>query len=119
MEIHMTDERIFIARKVATDLFAVEDALDHALAEAARFVGSLSEARAKAKLSAVVGQDVFGSATAAITALTEARRNIVEMHHHLDDVKTSIGMRTVMFGCGEPKPSITRSRDVALSRAVA
>lgn len=100
----MPDEKIFIARKVANQLFATEKDVDQALASAAGFVASLPEARAQAKLSAVVGQDVFDSAVAMIAALNEARRHMVEMHMRLDEAKDHLGLRQVAFGLGMPKP---------------
>ena len=108
----MTDERIFLAKTVANKLFAVETAIEQALVAAAEFTASLPEARTKAKLSAVVGQDVFDSAMATIASLNDARRNSVEMHHRLDAVKTSMGMRTVMFGSAVDKPMMAQPKSV-------
>ncbi len=100
----MSLEKIFIARKVANDLFGVETSIEKALADTAQFTASLPEARAQAKIPAVVGQEVFDSALKAMAALTEARRYIVEMHGHLDETKNYLGLRTVAFGAGMPKP---------------
>lgn len=92
------DERIFIAKKVASELFAVESAIEAALASTAMFAATLPEARVKAKLSATVGQGVFDSLVAAIASLNDARRHIVETHKGLDSTKDQLGMRTVAFG---------------------
>lgn len=100
----MSLEKIFIARKVANELFGVETSIEKALADTAQFTASLPEARAQAKIPAVVGQEVFDSALKAMAALTEARRHIVEMHGHLDETKNYLGLRTVAFGGGMPKP---------------
>lgn len=116
-EITMTDARIFTVKTVAHKLFALEDAIDKALADAAQFTGSLPEARTQLKLSAVVGQDVFDSAAATIASLNEARRNVVEMHARLDAVKTSMGMRTVAFGGACNKPSSQSGLSVVAQKA--
>lgn len=92
------DERIFIAKKVANDLFAVEAAIEAALASTASFAAALPEARMRAKLSATVGQEVFDSLVAAVASLNDARRHIVQTHKGLDAVKGSLGMRAVAFG---------------------
>lgn len=108
------DERIFIAKKVANDLFAVESAIETALASTATFAAALPEARVRANLSATVGQEVFDSVIAAIAALNDARRHIVETHKGLDVTRTKMGMRTVAFGSLD-KPMA--QAPAALSRA--
>lgn len=104
----MSDEKIFIARKVANQLFALENTVEQALASAAGFVAGLPEARTQAKLSAVVGQDVFDSAIAMIASLNEARRHMVEMHMRLDETKDQLGLRQVAFGGLMDKPLSSR-----------
>lgn len=100
----MADERIFVVRKVANQLFAVENAIDQALADAADLAAALPRARTEAKLSAVMGQNVLDSAVDVIASLNTARRNIVEMHRHLDETKAQMGLRQVAFGGGMIKP---------------
>lgn len=104
----MSEERIFVVRKVANQLFAVENAVDQALASAAGFAAALPEARTQAKLSAVVGQDVFDSAIAMVASLNEARRHMVEMHMRLDETKDQLGLRQVAFGHLYPKPNAVK-----------
>ena len=101
----MTDERIFIAKKVANQLFAVETAIEAALTAAAEFTASLPQARAQAKLSATVGQDVFDATLATLASLNDARRNIVAVHTGLDETRTRMGMRTVGFGSMDKFPT--------------
>ena len=101
----MSDERIFIAKKVANQLFAVETAIEAALTAAAEFTASLPQARAQAKLSATVGQDVFDATLATLASLNDARRNIVAVHTGLDETRLRMGMRTVGFGSLDKLPS--------------
>lgn len=90
-------------RQVAEDLFAVETAIDNALALAGRLTGTMTAARLDTNLSATVGQDAFDGLSDAMTALTTARRNIVHTHNGLAVVKDQVGLRTVNLG-GVIKP---------------
>jgi hypothetical protein len=97
------------AMKVAESLFAAEEAIDAALARVAELNGTLATARMEAKLSAVVGQDVFEGAASAFAALARARCDIVETHNRLSDTKVQIGLRTVAIG-DQGKPPMADAR---------
>ncbi len=84
--------------QVAEDLYAVEAAIDNALAAAARLTGAMTEARLDTNVSAIVGQDAFDGVAETMTALTMARRNIVNTHHGLATVKDQVGLRMVSLG---------------------
>lgn len=92
-----------VAYKVADQLFAAELAIDRALSETARLTTMLSEGRVEAGLSAVIGQSVMDRTCASIVMLSNGRRELVEAHGHLADVKNQIGLRTVAIG-GMDKP---------------
>jgi len=102
----MFKQRREAAQKVAESLFAVEDAIDIALARAAEFSASFVTARADAGLSALVGQDAFETSAAAFAALARARKDMIETHKHLSETKIQIGMRTVSVGDIAPKPPV-------------
>lgn len=100
-------EKVFVAQRVATKLFATENAVDAAMVEAAELMADLLRARKDLGLSAVVGDRASAKLVEALSALGEARSAMVEMHNELNDVKLRIGVRTKMIGF-EDKPAETR-----------
>ena len=91
-------DKALIAQTVANKLFATENAVDTAILEASRLMGGLIEARQEMRLSAVVGTEVTSKLAAALGALTEARKAVVEAHNELADVKLRVGIRTKLLG---------------------
>lgn len=91
-------KRRLMAQKVAAQLFETEAAIDGALGKIAGLAGLLPHARMESRLSAVVGQAAFESIARSLTALTEARREIVDTHHRLVDMQNEAGLRHVSFG---------------------
>jgi hypothetical protein len=91
--------------KVAESLWAAEDAIDMAYARAAEFNGALASARCEAELSAIVGQDAFEGAAAALSAIAKARGELVETHRRLTEVKIQIGLRAMDIGDGGKPPA--------------
>jgi hypothetical protein len=104
MEIGMRKERVEAAEQVAQKLFAAEAAIDSALKAAAELSAVLPTARVNGRVSAVVGQDAFESAAAALSALVSARNELITTHGALDRVKGEVGLRTLAFGGGFAKP---------------
>jgi hypothetical protein len=91
-------DKALIAQTVANKLFATEDAVDTAIVEASKLLGGLVEARHEMRLSAVVGDDVVVKVAAALTALAEARKAVVEAHNELAEVKLRVGIRAKLLG---------------------
>ena len=114
-----------VAQQVADRLFAVESAIDLALTRAAELNAAMPQARAEARLPAMIGQDAFDRAAEAFTSLVEARRRIVATHASLDQARMQIGLKEVASGDTVPKtpPGFTeagaREAPVAQLRAVA
>ena len=104
-------ERALVAQQVANKLFATEDAIDKAIANASLLVGELVTARQELGVSAVFADESFTKATAALAALGQARTAMVACHHDLNDAKLRVGIRTNMAGAS-PKPP-ANSRPVA------
>jgi D-arabinose 5-phosphate isomerase GutQ len=94
----MLNDRIAAAQDVASALIALENAIDEALACAAAMTIALPKARRRAKVSAVVGQEVTQLTGEALAALFNARANIVAAHHGLAEVRDEMGLRT--YGSG-------------------
>jgi hypothetical protein len=101
----MLNKRKEAAMKVARSLWAAEDALDAALAKAAELSGALVSARVDANLSAIVAQDAFEGAAAALATITRARGELVETHRRLTAAKIQIGLRSLAVGDTDTKPT--------------
>jgi hypothetical protein len=93
-------EKTLIAQRVATKLFATENAVDTAILEASQLLAGLIEARNDIGFSAVLGDAAIGKVTLAISALSDSRRAMVEAHGELNDAKLRLGIRTKMVGTG-------------------
>jgi len=91
-------KRRVMANQVAAKLFETEAAIDVALGKIAGLAGLLPQARMESNISAVVGQSAFESIARSLTALTEARREIVDTHHRLVEMQNAVGLRNVSFG---------------------
>jgi hypothetical protein len=115
----MLRDRQQAAQKVADRLFAVENAIDTAVRCAAELNASMPEARAGARLSAVIGQEALDQAAEAFALLVQARRAMVETHHKLEETRIQIGLREVSMGDTDPKDEPMTARDRRHIRAVA
>ena len=98
----MLKERRQVANQVANSLFEAEAAIDNALAKAATLAGLMPRLRHQAGISALIGQDAVERAGEAFTALTLARRAMVETHKELSVAQKQMGLGTVMFGVDKP-----------------
>ena len=99
-------ERALVAQQLANKLFASENAIDQAIAEASLLVSELVRTRQEFGVSAVFADESFTKATASLAALGQARTAMVAVHHDLNDAKLRMGIRTKMAGA-EPKPPNT------------
>ena len=94
----MLKQRRLIADQVAATLFEAEAAIDAALGKTAALAGVMPSMRAEAGISALVGQGAVEWASKSLSALTEARRAIVETHKELTVAQKQIGLGAVMYG---------------------
>jgi hypothetical protein len=97
-------KRRIMANQVAARLFETEAAIDGALGKVASLAGLLPAARMESNISAVVGQGAFESIARSLTALTQARREIVDTHHRLVEMQNAVGLARVAFGGPEKPP---------------
>ncbi len=115
----MQHTRQAVARTIAAPLLATEHAIDEALAQAGALATAMAQGRTAAKLPAMVGQDVFESLGAAMTALFEARRRMVETHAALDRTREYLRMPETSYGDMSPKPPLPAPQLVAVDRRAA
>jgi len=102
------------AQALAEQLFAAEAAIDAAVTETASLIAIFPAARTEALLSAVVGQRAFHSTAAAVSALTEARGQLVATHQTLSALARSMGLETLAVGPLD-KPRERRAQPVSRS----
>lgn len=101
----MLKQRREAAENLANRLFAAEQAIDDAICKVADLAGYMPLARAQAKLSAVVGQNAIDQGAATLSALVEARGNLVSSHNHLAETRDQIGLQAMAMGSTGVKPS--------------
>ncbi|MFI4976651.1 MAG: hypothetical protein ACHP84_19115 [Caulobacterales bacterium] len=109
-------EKAFVAQRVANKLFATENAVDAAMAEATEMMADLLRARKDLGLSATVGDSVVAKVVEAISALSEARTAMVTAHGELAELKLRVGIRTKLGGVEdkvEQAPESTTLRQVS------
>ncbi len=105
-------DKVFVAKRVAAKLRTAEHAIDASLVEASDFLAEMLRARKELGLAANVGEEAIAKATAAISALSEARTAMVASHADLAEVQLRIGIRTRMDTENKAEPEASL-REVA------
>jgi hypothetical protein len=90
--------RVLIGETLAARLFAAEAAVDAAIVATAGLAAHLPAARAEALLSAVAGQRAFDGAAGAVSALVQARANLVQTHKTLAALARSLKLDDLDVG---------------------
>lgn len=105
------------AFEVATQVRAVEDSIDTALAELAELQGRMLRVRSVAGIGIGTGHEAFEKLAGATQALVGARGSMLGCHTALAEAKHKVpGLRTVAFGDVEedcPKTASSPLRVVA------
>ena len=94
----MLNQRLNAAREIAEQLIAAERAIDTAVSQVATLTARMPLARMEANLAAEVGHEALARSAGSMTALLEARREIIATHAALAEAKDLIGLRTVAVG---------------------
>lgn len=93
------------AYEVATQVRAVEDAIEEALAELAELQGRMVRARATMGVATATGHEAFEQLAVAMQSLVKARGGMANCHISLKETKQLVpGLRTVAFGDAEECP---------------
>ena len=91
-------DKVFVVQGVANKLWATEDAMDTAIAQASSLMGGIVEARAEVGCSHIVTDPAIAKVAKALGAMAEARTALIDAHHALFEAKLRIGVRTKMDG---------------------
>ena len=94
-------QRRIVAQEVAQKLGNVERSIDETLIAAGALIAALPDARVRARLSAVVGQDALDLVAQATVILSQARGKLVEAHHALAQTGQEIGVGKVVADIGD------------------
>ena len=87
------------AMEVATQVRAVEDAIESALAEIAELQGSMVRARATFGIATATGHEAFEQLAVAMQSLVKARGGMANCHVSMKETTQFVpGLRTVGFG---------------------
>lgn len=97
--------------EVATQVRAVEDSIESALAELAELQARMVRARGITRAGMITSHAAFEQLAATTTSLIQARGGIANCHAELADVKGTIpGARTVSIGdAGDCPPASGRA----------
>jgi chromosome segregation ATPase len=103
------------AYEVATQVRAVEDTIDAALAEIAELQARIMRANSVARVGFATAHPVLEELAEAVKGLVGARGSVVGCHSALAEAKTQVpGLRTVSFGEGEECPKKTAISDLRI-----
>ncbi|HST91185.1 MAG TPA: hypothetical protein VLJ13_03220 [Brevundimonas sp.] len=83
-----------VIASVAGDLYATEQALDAAIANATTLVQAMIGSRTTLNISAVAGAEAQTKAMAAIAGLAAARQSLIECHNELAKDHRRLGYGT-------------------------
>ena len=93
------------AYEVATQIRAVEDTIDTALAEIAELQARMVRVRTTAGIGVATGHGAFEQLAAATQGLVAARGGMANCHAELVEAKSFVpGLRAVSFGDGDECP---------------
>lgn len=93
------------ALEVATQVRAVEEAIETALAELAELQGRMIRARATMGIATATGHEAFEQLAVTMQSLVKARGGMANCHVTMKQTRQQIpGLRTVAWGDGEECP---------------
>jgi hypothetical protein len=100
---------------VATQVRAVEDSIEAALAEIAELQARMVRARGVTRAGIVTSHAAFEELAATTSSLISARGGIGKCHVALSETRQTIpGARTVMIGDGDDCPPATAQADLRI-----
>ena len=93
------------AFEVATQLRAVEDAIEAALAELAELQGRMVKARATFGIATATGHEAFEQVAITLQSLVKARGGMANCHMSMKETTQFVpGLRTLGFGDAQECP---------------
>lgn len=96
--------KINVAKALAVQLHATEEAIETALAEAAHLIEAYVNSRRAVRLSTVVVNDVYHATLKAMQALSAAQARMTTAHNALSRLQTQIGLDATQVTPVDDKP---------------
>ncbi|MBA3577590.1 MAG: hypothetical protein H0W39_08295 [Sphingomonas sp.] len=98
------------AYEVATQVRAVEESMDGALAEIAELQARVLQANSVAGVGFATVHPTLQQLAAAVTSLVDSRGAVLACHAALADARTKVpGLRTVSWGDGDDCPEVAKT----------
>jgi len=91
-------DKIFVAQRVATKLYATEAAIDAAIIETTGMIAELVQARKDLGAAAGLANVASAKLADAVATLSAARTAVIEAHADIDEARLRVGIRTKMAG---------------------
>ncbi len=91
-------EKVFVVKRVAEKLWATEDAIDGAIAQAAQLMGDLVGARQELGVPHMLTDAATSKIAEAMNCLAQARHAMIESHSALHETRLRLGVRTKLDG---------------------
>jgi len=96
--------KINVAKALAVQLHATEEAIETALAEAAHLIEAYVNSRRAIRLSTVAVNEVYHNTLKAMQALNAAQARMTSAHHALAGLQVRIGLDDTMVTPVDDKP---------------
>lgn len=94
----MLNQRLDVARKVATSLWEAELQMDTSVCQAGDLISAVARARSEAKLGAGVTQEALELLGESMNSLLRSRRQMVDAHQQLDVIRRHMNLPTISWG---------------------
>ena len=107
--------KINVAKALAVQLHATEEAIETALAEAAHLIEAYVNSRRAIRLSTVAVNEVYHNTLEAMQALNAAQARMTSAHHALAGLQVRIGLDDTMVAPVDDKPVPGSSGDNGVS----
>ncbi|MCJ8157039.1 hypothetical protein [Sphingomonas sp. LaA6.9] len=102
----MLNQRLSLARRIASDINESERAADLMVCKIATLISGLSEARMATNVPASMGQDAFDNAGEAMALAMKLRSRLVAAHENLVTVRAQAGLGPYAIGDGSDCPPL-------------
>jgi len=105
------DEKIKIARALASQLHLTEEAIDTALTEAALLIENCVQSRRAVRIGTMSGTNVHENTLKAMMALSDAQKHMSLAHSELNQIKSNMGLSAIapIFDKPESKAKLEKA----------
>ncbi|MGZ8362839.1 MAG: hypothetical protein ACXW3D_03170 [Caulobacteraceae bacterium] len=91
-------DKVFVIQGLAEKLWATENAMDAAIADASKLLAGIVEGREELQCSHIVVDAPMQKVSESIAKMAAARASLIEAHHAMAETKLRLGVRTKLIG---------------------